>query len=190
MAGPVLNPALEALLSVLVAAREPLHFRSLSRLSALSLNSLRRELERLEGAEALERSKLGNRVLYRLRRTAPVTLSLRQLLALQRQDTPWDRFPATRENEEKLVKLCAHVGPVPEIWRNLGDPDFLSGLAVWLSGHTGFDRGLYLALAEALKPGASDVEAFQAWHSRYGPGAARFFAALDRERQKHARVTD
>jgi hypothetical protein len=59
-----------------------------------------------------------------------------------------------------------------------------------LAGHSGFDRAAYLALAEALFPGAGRVEQFEKWHQAHKPGFARLFSLIDRERRAHARAGD
>jgi hypothetical protein len=61
---------------------------------------------------------------------------------------------------------------------------------VMLAGHSGFDRPAYLALAEALHPGATAVEQFERWHRTHQPDLSRLFSMIDRERRTHARTHD
>lgn len=51
----------------------------------------------------------------------------------------------------------------PGDWRPLGPSFFVAGLAVTIASVPGFDRRGYLALAEALHPGASEPRVFAKW---------------------------
>jgi hypothetical protein len=89
-----------------------------------------------------------------------------------------------------LVELCAHLPPESGLWKAFGEPAFLSGIAVALAGHSGFSRAAYLALAEALSPGAATPERHEKWYRRNRPDLPRFFSMIDRERRTHARIED
>ncbi len=59
---------------------EPVHVRALQRQSGLSMSSLHRELQRLEGRGLVERVEDGGRVLYRTAETHAGWKGLRQLI--------------------------------------------------------------------------------------------------------------
>ena len=59
---------------------EPVHVRALHRHSGLSMSSLHRELQRLEGRGLVERMEEGGRVLYRAVETSAGWKGLRQLI--------------------------------------------------------------------------------------------------------------
>ncbi len=75
------------------------------------------------------------------------------------------RFPARfdRDYEAQLLKLCARRGLDPQSWRRLGPAFFMAGLAMILASLPEFDRSEYLALAEALHAGSSQVGVFSLW---------------------------
>jgi hypothetical protein len=175
---------------VLRVANPPgVSLRELGRLARVSLSSLQRELTRLRGLGVVREQREGQRLLLSLRRNDPVTrVLLAGLIARDLQGTFFERFPADRDTEEGFVRFCAFVPPDPELWAKFGDPRFLSGMAVWLSAHTGFDRSTYLGLADALQPGASTLDAYRRWHETYRPDSSRLFGFIDRERQTYARV--
>jgi hypothetical protein len=179
---------LEALWS---AADAGVHLRELARGAAVSLSSLQRELEVLDALGVLSRRKSGNRTLHRLRRDEPFArLLLAAATALDLQGFSFDAMPSNRDAEMALARLCAHIPADAGLWRRYGDERFLAGLAVTLAGHRGFDRSLYLALAESLSPGASTVEAYQAWYAKYRPDFPRLLSMIDRERRTDARIED
>jgi hypothetical protein len=99
--------------------------------------------------------------------------------------TPDGHFPAVvdREYEAELLALCAS-GPLdPEEWRGAGPAFFMAGLAVMLAGVRGFDRGRYLALAEALHPGSGAPEVFALWLARSPLRPSRFLPILKARRR-------
>jgi hypothetical protein len=71
-----------------------------------------------------------------------------------------------RDYEARLAELCASDVVDPARWRIAGPPFFMAGLAMMLASAPGFDRNRYLALAEALHPGASMPEVFATWLAR------------------------
>ncbi|MGH8661124.1 MAG: hypothetical protein ACREUB_05100 [Burkholderiales bacterium] len=165
------------------------HLRELARGAGLSLSSLQKELDRLSSLGVLSRTSKANRVFHGLKREAPfVKLLLAAATALELGAAQFKAMPSDRDTEEHFVGFCAHFPPDPELWRQLGDPEFLAGVAVMLAGHSGFDRASYLALAETLHPGSSSVEQYEKWHRTYRPGFARLFSMIDRERRTHARA--
>ena len=188
LTGPARGRLLEALKS---APDDGVHVRELSRGAALSLSSVSRELARLSALGAVKRRRKGNRVVYSLKRQSPFVRSfLAALAALDLQGNGLDGSPADRKSESALVSLCAHFPPDADLWREAGDPGYLSGVAVMLAGHSGFDRAAYLTLAESLCPGSSTVESFESWYRKHHPDFPRLFSFIDRERRTHARVTD
>jgi DNA-binding transcriptional ArsR family regulator len=184
------GPARGRLVHVLRAAPdEGLHVRELSRGSGLSLSSVQRELQRLTALGVLRRHRAGNRVLLRLnRRDAFTRLLLAAAVALESRGQAFEGMPTDRDAEKRLADFCAHIPPEAALWREFGSAAFLAGLAVMLAGHTGYDRTVYLALAESLQPGASAIEQYDAWYQHYRPDFARFLAMVDRERRTHART--
>lgn len=182
------GPARGRLIQVLKAAPQAgMHMRELSRVAALSLSSLQRELERLSSLGLLNRTERGKQVFYSLRREDPfVRLLLAGEVVLSLKGVRFERMPADRELERKLADLCAYVPPDAGLWRSFGEPDFLAGVAVALAGHTGFDRAAYLALAESLSPGATRLERHEAWHAKYRPNLPRMFSMIERERRIYA----
>ncbi len=94
-----------------------------------------------------------------------------------------DDFPQhlTRDDEQKLLDLCASRSLEIRSWAKMGSPCFMAGVAVMLASVAGFDRCSLLALAERLYPGASQPATFARWlkHSPLQP--SRFLAMLDRE---------
>ncbi len=90
------------------------------------------------------------------------------------------RGPFGRAKEEVLVELCASGNVDPAEWRRHGDDFFMAGVATLLGSVRGFDRRVYLDLAEALYPGMSYVETFDVWLQRSPLRAARFVPRLKR----------
>lgn len=186
--GPAGGRVLEALWS---AADSGVHLRELARGAAVSLSSLQRELGVLDALGVLSRRKSGNRTLHRLRRDDPFArLLLAAATALDLRGFKLEGMPSNREAEAALARLCAHLPADAGLWRRYGDARFLAGLAVTLAGHRGFDRSLYLALAESLSPGASTVEAYRAWYTQHRPDFPRMLSMIDRERRTDARIED
>ena len=168
-----------------------IHLRELARGAGLSLSSVQIELERLSSLGMLDRKTKGNRVFFSLQRRNPfVKLLLAAATALQLRGMRFAAMPSDREAEKAFVDFCARFPPDAELWRQHGDPEFLAGVATMLAGHHGFDRSLYLALAETLSPASSSVERQEAWHRAYQPNLSRLFSMIDRERRMHARVED
>jgi hypothetical protein len=128
-------------------------------------------------------------VVFELKREEPlVKLLLALATALELREVRLVRMPADRGGEKAFVDLCAHFPPDVELWKRLGDAKFLSGVAVLLAGHSGFDRAAYLALAESLSSGASTLERHEMWHRTHRPNLSRLFPMIDRERRTHARA--
>jgi hypothetical protein len=188
LVGPARGRLIDALRAGSAAG---VHLRELSRGAGLSLSSLQRELERMLSSGLLTRRTQANRVVFDLKRQEPlVKLVLAAATALELRGVQLKGIPSDRDAERTLVGLCAHFPPHAELWRPLGDADFLAGLAVLLAGHSGFDRAAYLALAESLSPGSSKPERHEAWHRTHRPNLPRLFSMVDRERRTHARVED
>lgn len=61
----------------------------------------------------------------------------------------------SREDEDRLLDLCASGNTDPSAWSGHGAGFFMGGLAVLLAGARGFEREKYLRLAEALHVGVS-----------------------------------
>lgn len=68
-----------------------------------------------------------------------------------------------RRFEARLIDLLRSGSTSEAEWRELGPRFFLAGLAVMLASVSGFDRRRYLALAESLHPGASELRVFAKW---------------------------
>jgi len=85
----------------------------------------------------------------------------------------------TRDDEQKLLDLCASRSLELNFWARMGSPCFMAGLAVMLASVAGFDRRSLLTLAERLYPGASRQATFSHWlrHSPLRP--SRFLAMLE-----------
>lgn len=188
LVGPARGRLLEALRSGPDAG---VHLRELARGAGLSLSSVQKELDRLASLGMLSRNSKGNRVFHSLKRRDPfVKLLLAAATALELRGVRFTAMPSDRVTEKALVDFCAHFPPDAELWQQFGDLKFLAGVAVMLAGHYGFERPAYLALAEALHPGASMFEQYKAWHRMYKPDFARLFSMIDRERRVHAQAHD
>jgi hypothetical protein len=96
-------------------------------------------------------------------------------------------FPAAlhRKEEERLLEFCAMRKVDPALWRSAGPAFFMAGLATMLASADGFDRRRYLALAEALHPGATNPEVFDLWLARSPVRPSRFLPSLA-QRTRHA----
>jgi AraC-like DNA-binding protein len=93
-----------------------------------------------------------------------------------RQATADGLWPARvdRALERTLLDLATGQSTRVEDWRPAGPPFFLAGVAVTLASATGFDRPAYLALAEALHPGATEPRVFSRWLAGTPLPPARF----------------
>ncbi len=93
--------------------------------------------------------------------------------------------PATfgREDEDRLLDLCASGNTDPAAWSGHGAGFFMGGLAVMLAGARGFEREKYLRLAEALHAGVSTPEVFGLWLQRAPVQPSRFLPMLRMRRQ-------
>ena len=101
-------------------------------------------------------------------------------------------FPdrVSREHEERLFRLCAARPLEPKQWAAAGPRFFVAGLAVMMASAAGAnqrdqDRRDLLALAERLRPGASQPEAFSLWLRRSPVRPSRFLPMLAMH-EKHA----
>lgn len=83
-----------------------------------------------------------------------------------------------REKEEALLVLCASMNHDASEWRRHGDPFFMGGLAAALASMRQFDRPRYLALAEELSPGITQVETFELWLEKSPLRPSRFMPML------------
>lgn len=149
-------------------------------------------------AEWARRSGLPKETLCRLRSRS--TCDLATLHALSRAvgrrltiDEPRTRtsadglWPALvdRRLESKLVEVLGTRSSRTEDWRPLGPSFFLAGLAVTLVSVPGFDRRVYLDLAEALHPGATEPRVFAKWLAETPLPPSRFLPMLQ-ARLNHA----
>lgn len=98
------------------------------------------------------------------------------------------RMPARygREEEQKLLDLCAEPEADPGRWRSAGPSFFIGGLAVMLTGVRGYDRARYLELAESLHAGITTPEVFSAWLAQSPVRPSRFLPMLEKWRAKAA----
>jgi hypothetical protein len=83
-----------------------------------------------------------------------------------------------REDEDRLLDLCASGNVDPEAWREHGTGFFMGGLAVLLAGARGFEREKYLRLAETLHAGVSTPDVFGLWLEKSPLQPARFLPML------------
>ena len=84
-----------------------------------------------------------------------------------------------REDEERLLEVCAARTLSPRRWAEAGPGFFMAGVAVMLASVRGFDRTGLLALAEHLHPGTSRPEVFAIWLQRTPLSPSRFLPMLD-----------
>ncbi|MGQ0546298.1 MAG: hypothetical protein ACT4P3_13340 [Betaproteobacteria bacterium] len=103
--------------------------------------------------------------------------------ALVPSPAPGDAGRFGREEEERLLDLCASGSTDPTAWRAHGDAFFMAGLAMMLASARGFDRRRYLELAEALHPGISVPEVFELWLERTPIRPGRFLPLARHRRQ-------
>ncbi len=83
-----------------------------------------------------------------------------------------------REDEERLLALCASGSLHADTWRRHGPAFFMAGLATLLASARGFARERLLALARELYPGMADAGTFARWLERSPLRAARFLPIL------------
>ena len=83
-----------------------------------------------------------------------------------------------REDEERLLALCASRSLDLVKWREAGTGFFMAGVAVMLAGVRGANRQALLAMAEALYPGMSCLGTFQAWLKKSPLRPSRFLPML------------
>lgn len=84
----------------------------------------------------------------------------------------------SRQDEEKLLVLCASRSLDLAKWRDGGTAFFMAGVATMVAGVRGADRSALLALAEALYPGMSSVDTFRAWLAKSPLRPSRFVPML------------
>lgn len=104
---------------------------------------------------------------------------------------PAPRAPARgslhRDEEERLVRLCASGDLRPSRWARAGDRRLMAGVATMLASQEEFDRVRLLALAELLHPGMSRPEEFGRWLEHAPVKAARLLPMVRREVSRGAR---
>jgi hypothetical protein len=88
-----------------------------------------------------------------------------------------------REEEEKLLMLCASRSLDLGKWREAGSGFFMAGVAVMLAGVRGVDRQALLALSEALYPGMSAADTFRVWLKKSPLRPSRFLPMLEQRIQ-------
>ena len=86
-----------------------------------------------------------------------------------------------RAEEAELLDFCATSDRRPERWAAQGPAFFMAGVATLLASARGFERRPYLQLAEALHPGITEPEVFDAWLKRSPLQAARFLPRLKKK---------
>jgi len=89
----------------------------------------------------------------------------------------------TREDEDRLLDLCASGNVQAEVWRAQGPSFFMGGLAVMLASARGFERERYLRLAEDLHAGVSTPEVFGMWLKSSPVRPSRFLPMARRRRR-------
>jgi hypothetical protein len=101
-------------------------------------------------------------------------------LALQPAPSADGLFPASfgRDEEEALLQLGLSGNRDPALWRQLGPPFFMAGLALLLSTSGEANREAYRVLAEELHPGIASHSAFRRWLQDAPVKAARFLPLL------------
>ena len=137
---------------------------SLSGLSRLTVSELERGVCK----------ELGVRKLKRLLQVVGFDLAL----VPRREDESLVPDRLGREDESRLLDLCASGSVDPGSWLAAGPAFFVAGLAVMLASATGFDRAAYLSLAESLYPGSTRPETFAQWLARSPVRPARFLPLL------------
>jgi hypothetical protein len=84
----------------------------------------------------------------------------------------------SRDDEERLLRFLASRTLERQSWLQQGSPYFMAGLATMLASLPGFERRRYLELAEALHPGMTTPEVFEAWLHRSPIEPSRFVPML------------
>lgn len=104
------------------------------------------------------------------------------------RSTADERWPRTvdRALESQLLQLVSTGTTRPEDWRPHGPGFFLAGLAMMLASVPRLDRPRYVALAEALHPGASDPRVFSQWLEATPLPPSRFLPMLQGETSRAA----
>lgn len=85
----------------------------------------------------------------------------------------------TRQEEDRLLELCASGDFRPSRWERAGRADLLAGVAALLGSAGLFDPARLFALAERLKPGMGTVRGFGAWLESAPVDPARFLPMLE-----------
>ena len=150
-------------------------------------------------AEWARRAGLPKETLCRLRSRSNCDLATLDALgrALGRQlsvaepgagTTPNGLWPelVDRGLEVRLLDLLRTRSSRVEDWRALGPPFFLAGLATTLASVPGLDRRTYLALAEALHPGATEPRVYARWLTDTPLPPARFLPMLQAQLESAA----
>lgn len=90
------------------------------------------------------------------------------------------RFPErfNRDDEDRLLELCASGDLEVQRWRRLGSPIFVAGLAVMVASLRESERRSLLELAEQLHAGSSQVEVFAEWLEQSPVRPSRFLPML------------
>ena len=99
-----------------------------------------------------------------------------------------EHFPdrIDRDYEDRLLALYDSGILDPDVWRAVGPPFFMAGIAVMEAGVRGAPRESLLALAEKLHPGISQPEVLRAWLARSPVRPSRFLPML-KAKMRHAR---
>ena len=138
------------------------------------------------GAAGLPRetlSRLKRRPSCDFRTLAALAESAGCVLVAVPQDATDQTASFSREQEDKLLDLCAGASLDPELWRAHGAGFFMGGLAVMLASARGFERERYLRFAEVLHAGVSTPEVFALWLKRSPVRPARFLPMLRRRKR-------
>jgi hypothetical protein len=160
------------------------------------LSDLRREARAkgLSDAQWAARAGVRAETLTRLKDRSSCDLAtLTQLAAVvgARLDLSWARgatnvtashWPESisRDDEERLLRFLASRTLERQLWLQYGSPYFMAGVATMLASLPGFGRLRYLDLAEALHPGMTTPEVFEAWLHRSPIEPSRFVPMLHR----------
>ena len=110
--------------------------------------------------------------------------------AARKRERPADELPGlTREQEERLLNLCASGDFRPTRWKRAGEPRMLAGVAAMLASLDVFDRTRLFALAESLHPGMGTFEGYSKWLETSPVRLSRFMPML-RARLKERAATE
>jgi hypothetical protein len=93
--------------------------------------------------------------------------------------------PFGREDEQRLLALCAARMLNTARWAKAGPAFFMGGLAVMLAGLRDLDRARLLRLGERLYPGIASPQVFRKW-LRQSPLRPSRFVPMLRARLSHA----